>query len=228
MSSCRVCCLFPVLFASENNTRYSGGIVCLQNILASPRSCFPASIPSSFPLLLPFLPQVDGLDVVVGGHTNTFLWTEGASPSKKDPLESPSGPYPTVVEQDGGRKVLVVQTSGYGKYLGRLKVTFDDRTEEVTRFSGSPVLLDSSVPKDPEVERQVRAYAEKVSAKMEVVVGRSSQFIDGGRPKCRLEECGFGNLVTDAMAEEMGVDIAVVNSGAIKGSFSKGQQKLLN
>ena len=60
---------------------------------------------------------------------------------------------------------------------------------------------------------------------MNVVVGHSSEFIDGGRPKCRLEECGFGDLVTDAMAEEMDVDIAVINSGAIKGSFPKGERR---
>ncbi len=62
--------------------------------------------------------------------------------------------------------------------------------------------------------------------KMEVVVGRSSEFIDGGRPKCRLEECSFGDLVTDAMAEEMEVDIALINSGAIKGSFEEGMNRL--
>lgn len=61
--------------------------------------------------------------------------------------------------------------------------------------------------------------------KMEVVVGRSSEFIDGGRPKCRLEECSFGDLVTDAMAEEMEVDIALINSGAIKGSFEEGMNR---
>ena len=50
-------------------------------------------------------------------------------------------------------------------------------------------------------------------------VGHSDAYIDGGRPKCRIEECSFGNFVTDAMASEMGVDIAFINSGAIKGSF---------
>ena len=53
-------------------------------------------------------------------------------------------------------------------------------------------------------------------------VGVASVFIDGGRPRCRLEECPFGDLVTDAMASEMGVPMAVINSGAIKESFQKG------
>ena len=57
---------------------------------------------------------------------------------------------------------------------------------------------------------------------MNNVVGSSSVALDGGRPKCRLEECAFGNFVTDAMAAEMDVKIALINSGAIKGSFRAG------
>ena len=50
-------------------------------------------------------------------------------------------------------------------------------------------------------------------------VGSTVVYIDGGRPKCRLEECSFGNFATDAMASEMGVDIAIFNSGGIKDGF---------
>jgi 2',3'-cyclic-nucleotide 2'-phosphodiesterase (5'-nucleotidase family) len=133
------------------------------------------------------------------------------------------GSYPTVIEQPStGRKVLVVQTSGYGKYLGQLKVEFDSRGE-MSGYDGNPVLLDSSKPKDQDLERLVQDYSERVKAKMDIIVGSSSVFIDGGRPKCRLEECSFGNLVTDAMASEMGAEVAVINSGAIKGSFDKGE-----
>ena len=53
-------------------------------------------------------------------------------------------------------------------------------------------------------------------------IGVALDFIDGGRPRCRLEECPFGDFLTDAMATEMKVDIAFINSGAIKGSFQKG------
>jgi len=56
-------------------------------------------------------------------------------------------------------------------------------------------------------------------------VGFTEAFIDGGRPLCRLEECSFGNFMTDAMASEMKVDIAVANSGSIKGSFQKGNKR---
>lgn len=56
-------------------------------------------------------------------------------------------------------------------------------------------------------------------------------YIDGGRPKCRLEECSFGNFATDAMASEMKVDIAILNSGGIKDGFDpkkrNGEQKII-
>lgn len=57
------------------------------------------------------------VDVVVGGHTHTFLYN-GEQPDI-DPVE---GPYPTIVTQKSGKKVPVVQTLSYTKYLGILKL----------------------------------------------------------------------------------------------------------
>lgn len=159
--------------------------------------------------------QVKGLDVIVGGHTNTFLW-EGPRPSYVKQL--PIGGYPTVITQSSGDKVLVVQTNGYGIYLGKLDVTFNSQGL-VTHWRGNPILLNETHPMDPELAYLVENYREEVDAKMDTVVGSTVAYIDGGRPKCRLEECSFGNFVTDAMAAEMKVEMALINSGAIKGSF---------
>ena len=61
-------------------------------------------------------------------------------------MEEPIGDYPKVVTQSSGNKVLVVQDYAFGKYLGYLKVTFDD-SGNVKSWSGNPILLDSSVEK---------------------------------------------------------------------------------
>lgn len=58
------------------------------------------------------------IDVVVGGHTNTFLYT-GQQPD----AEKIEGPYPTIVVQKNGKKVPVVQAYAYTKYLGQLKLS---------------------------------------------------------------------------------------------------------
>ena len=83
------------------------------------------------------------VDVVVGGHTNTFLYTE---PESKPDREEAEGPYPTIIEQpETGRKVPVVQAYAYTKYLGYLKMTFDGKGE-LTEWEGNPILLTQDMP----------------------------------------------------------------------------------
>nr|CAD7456965.1 unnamed protein product [Timema tahoe] len=83
--------------------------------------------------------EVPDIDVVIGGHTNTFLYT-GDQPD----LEVPESLYPHVVTQPSGRKVYVVQAYAYTKYLGQLDLEFDEHGEVISH-KGNPILLDSSV-----------------------------------------------------------------------------------
>lgn len=55
------------------------------------------------------------VDLVIGGHSHTFLYT-GPQPD----IDSPLGPYPTMVQQSNGKEVPVVQAYAYTKYLGSL------------------------------------------------------------------------------------------------------------
>ena len=61
----------------------------------------------------------------------------------------------------------VVQAFAYGKYLGYLKVDFDDKGH-VTSWTGNPILLNSSVPKDPAVLQQVQQMKREVAKLSEV------------------------------------------------------------
>lgn len=57
------------------------------------------------------------VDVVIGGHSNTFLYT-GEQPD----VEKIDGPYPKVIKQASGKEVPVVQAYAYTKYMGELKL----------------------------------------------------------------------------------------------------------
>lgn len=83
--------------------------------------------------------EVEDIDLVIGGHTNTFLYS-----GKQPDSEVPEGPYPTVVEQKSGKKVYVVQAYAYTKYMGDFNVTFDTEGE-VINIKGNPVLVDNSI-----------------------------------------------------------------------------------
>lgn len=58
------------------------------------------------------------VDAVIGGHSNTFLYT-GEQPD----FEKIDGPYPTMITQPNGKQVPVVQAYAYTKYLGELRLT---------------------------------------------------------------------------------------------------------
>ena len=60
--------------------------------------------------------------------------------------------YPTVITRRDGRLVPVVQAYAFGKYLGRLDVTFD-RNGHAVSWNGNPIILDNSVPRGEEGPR---------------------------------------------------------------------------
>ncbi|XP_071323799.1 snake venom 5'-nucleotidase-like [Trachinotus anak] len=137
--------------------------------------------------------KVRGVDVVIGGHSNTFLYT-GTPPSS----EAPAGPYPFMVKSEDGRQVPVVQAYAFGKYLGYLKVTFDNAGNVVTS-TGNPILLDSSIPQDPEILADVEEWKKNLANYSAQVVGKTLVFLNGETSECRFRECNLGNLICDAM-----------------------------
>lgn len=80
------------------------------------------------------------LDIIVGGHSHTFLYT-GTPPSNDIPVDK----YPVVITHKDGSKTLVVQAFCFGKYLGKLDVEFDNEGN-VAQFSGNPILLSQNIP----------------------------------------------------------------------------------
>ncbi|XP_022118300.2 uncharacterized protein LOC110995442 [Pieris rapae] len=166
--------------------------------------------------------KVDGLSLVIGGHTNTFLWN-GTSPD----TEKIIGPYPTYVTQTSGKQVPVVQAYAYTKYLGKLHMVFNSEGE-LLRADGNPILLDNSIPQDPEVLNIINQYKEKVLNYTEEVIGNTSVVLDG--LSCQHTECNLGNLIADAMVYRYAMEyngehwtdapIAVIQGGGIRSSIS--------
>ena len=97
--------------------------------------------------------------------TASLLLHLGKPPS----TETPYGPYPLVITPDSNpeSKVLVVQAFAYGKYLGHLKVDFDDNGH-VTSWTGNPIILNKSVPKDPTILQQIQQMKGEVTKLSEV------------------------------------------------------------
>ena len=155
--------------------------------------------------------KVDGIDVIVGGHSNTLL-------SNSD--EDADGPYPTMVGD-----TAIVQAYAYGKYLGELSVTFDEEGV-VTKAEGDAILVDGQVAESAAVVARVAELAEPLEEIRSEVVAESAGVIEGDRAVCRVQECAMGNLVAEAMLDrvrDQGIAIALMNSGGIRASIDEGE-----
>ncbi len=151
-----------------------------------------------------------GVDVIVGGHSNTYL---------SNLSDRAQGAYPTMVNG-----VAIVQAYAYGKFLGELNVTFDDAGEIVTA-AGEPLVMDGSVAEDAAVVARIAEAAAPLEEIRSKVVAEAATAIGGDRDTCRAQECSMGSLIADAMlarVKDQGIDIALQNSGGIRASIDAG------
>nr|XP_018917530.1 PREDICTED: apyrase-like [Bemisia tabaci] len=139
-------------------------------------------------------------DIIVGAHSHTFLYT-GTPPPNYD---KPEGQYPTIVTQANGRKVLIVQAGAFSKYIGYLKVKFDQKggRYSVTSWEGNPILLDKTVRTDPAIEAKLQPWRNEVEAYGMQKIGETLVPLDEAGGVCDRQECLSGRMITDAMVFE--------------------------
>jgi len=158
---------------------------------------------------------ITGVDVIVGGHTHTFLYTP-TNPIIVAPgaVDTPAGPYPTVLSSTNGEPVLVVQAFQWGRYLGRLNVTFSP-TGVVKSWSGNPIFMTNTIPLDPVVTNILSpTYTTPVAILEAQVVGTTTvdmPLLVASARICRRIECLLGNFVTDAMLWKINQNLAPAN-----------------
>jgi len=152
-----------------------------------------------------------GVDVIVGGHSNTYL---------SNTSDRAKGPYPTVVNN-----TQIVQAYAYGKFLGALDVIFDDAGNVITA-TGEPIIMDSNIAENEAIKARLIELEVPLNKLKEKVVASNSTNLNGERDNCRVRECTMGNLIADAMRDavsDKGYNIALQNSGGIRASIDLGE-----
>ena len=147
--------------------------------------------------------KVDGIDVIVGGHSHTLIET------------------PIVVTTPDSGKTIIVQDGAKAAYLGELNLYVGRRGIE--RYKWTLHLLDASVPSDPFTEKLVNYFMAQMPPPEKV--GETLVDLDARKITVRKKEAAIGNLFTDAMNEVAGTKIAVTNGGGIRGDkiYPKGE-----
>lgn len=152
--------------------------------------------------------QVDGIDIIVGGHTHTKL--EEA----------------VVISENKTEPTVIVQANEYNKYLGTLSVNFDSEGV-VTTLDGELVDL-GEVAEDAEAVKILKPYKETIDAMQQESIGvETAVALDGERANVRTVETNLGNLITDGMLKKAqsinpNTVIALTNGGGIRASIDQG------
>lgn len=190
--------------------------------------------------------EIEELDLVVGGHSHTFLFTGEDKPEGS--IEHVSGDYPTYVEQPNGRVVPVVQVYCYSKYLGHMELNFDKEVilnfptiqfsnliqnyiqgELLTEVNGvgvsfaEPIILNSSIPMDGDILELMETWIQNLTdAGYKEPIANTTVFLSKGDDGY---EGNLGNLVTDALRTCAWEDttIAFQNNGGIRSTLDIGE-----
>lgn len=161
--------------------------------------------------------EVEGLDLVIAGHRNTFF-----SNVNKDNFDT------VVAAQSTGKEVPIIPSHAYNKYLGQVKLSFVEDGEGIFSWENIPILLDNTVVQDVEALQIINKHKNALMRNSEEVIGVTSVVLDGDT--CGSAECNFGNLIADAMMYTHAIKfegdnwtdapIAVIPAGSILGSIA--------
>ncbi len=177
--------------------------------------------------------RLEGVDIIVAGGSNTVL--ADANDDLRDG-DSAADAYPLEYDSPADEPVLVVNTAGDFRYLGRLIVEFDEQgviqTDSLDAgVSGAWATDVVSAPVDPiaEVVDIADALESVLSEKDGNVLGFTDVYLDGRREAVRTRETNLGNLTADAnlrlaRQEDPGVDISLKNGGGIRNPIGRAVQ----
>ncbi|XP_053617315.1 apyrase-like [Plodia interpunctella] len=163
------------------------------------------------------------VDIIVGAHSHTLLYT-GDTPSGETAL----GEYPTVVTQENGHRIPVVQASCYTRYLGIIKL-FIDVEGVVQRWEGQPVYLGTSIVQDPFIMEELEPWREQVDSVGKEVLGSTLARLSRG---CYSAECILGSWACDGFLEELmsradggrwnDAHVCLINAGGLRNQIDPG------
>jgi len=110
---------------------------------------------------------------------------------------------------------LIIHAEGYGRQVGRLVMGYDTATRRIVSHEWTGIPVDDSVfSADPVVEAQVEKWEAKVSAQVDVPIGRSTR---------HFSQVEVKELMERAMNDRFPSDFAFVNIGGVRDTLPQGQ-----
>ena len=139
---------------------------------------------------------VPGVDLIVDGHSHTFL--------------------------KNGRMVgstLIVQTGEYGQHIGIVKVLLD---EESNSQQASTIDVSPYLAADEAIITIINQENESTEYLTEQIIGYTPFLLKGERADVRSAATNLSDLITDSMRFNIEADISFITGGSIRSSIPAG------
>ncbi|KAG1664927.1 hypothetical protein FOA52_004449 [Chlamydomonas sp. UWO 241] len=187
------------------------------------------------------------IDLVIGGHSHTFLYPENATAPRlisnvSTSSDTPAGPYPTsLMNEVQGRVAHVVQASWGTRYVGYLELKYARKLPGgVAVAVETDVWLlgnnnsDVDIEGDHAVGARIEELSTKISAFFKLPAGSLTVPLNGVRTDARARETTMGDALCNAwvdfvkteteLEQTLGitVDMCVTNGGGIRASIPAG------
>jgi 5'-nucleotidase / UDP-sugar diphosphatase len=154
--------------------------------------------------------QVDGIDVIISGHTHTRL------------------DAPITINN-----TVIVQSWAYGKQMGHLQLTLENEKIDISGYQA--ISIDDQIPGDPQISDLINTYEEQIDREILKDHGLSFRKIVAQTDfdlKIKTAESPLGNFITDAIrfvrqetASDFNpfADVAIISNGVIRDNLLKGK-----
>lgn len=125
------------------------------------------------------------------------------------------------VEYNGER--VMVESGADAQYVVVTELQIDrqvkdGKTAGITWRPRFRIIDTADVTPDPDMLAAVNSFEAELGSELDVEVATLDQPLDSRTATVRAGETAIGNLVTDAMREAVGADVALMNSGGIRGN----------
>lgn len=146
--------------------------------------------------------NVDGIDVICGGHTHTII--------KKN--------HEFVMDKLQKEKTIIVQSGDRGLYVGVIKLW--PKEKGILKYSWDLQEVDATTcAQDKQVEKEVKRLKDLLPGSAVIVTSKCP--IDTTKHNLRTRENSFANFVTDVIRDHFnrdeGVTIVLLNASSIRG-----------
>ncbi len=132
-----------------------------------------------------------GVDVIIGGHSHTFL------------------DEPAVVNG-----IPVVQAGTGTDQIGRFDIVINTDENCIDSYSWKNIPINAeNCPRDPAIEDIIHTYKERTDAKYGQIV---TKFVRQLTHPTRIRETELGDLISDVLKDSLGVDVFLLGSGSIR------------